>query len=62
LNEEYRSFLAEADLEHSNAGSQSPLTYTDRDKFDKDPFHDEDPVTDGSRSPLSHIGRQDVMN
>ena len=62
LNEEYTNFLIEAELENSNAGSESPLTATSRDKFDKDPFSNEEPVTDGSRSPLSHIGRQDVMN
>ena len=63
LNEEYSSFLAEAELAPSNAsGAESPLTANARDAFDKDPFADEEPVTDGSRSPLSHIGRQDVMN
>jgi hypothetical protein len=62
LNEEYTNYLIEADLEHSNDGSESPLTANSRDKFDKDPFSNEEPVTDGSRSPLSHIGRQDVMN
>jgi len=63
LNEEYTSFLAEAELAPSNAsGAESPLTANARDAFDKDPFADEEPVTDGSRSPLSHIGRQDVMN
>ena len=62
LSEQYTDYLVEADLAASNAGSQSPLTATKRDEFDKDPFSDEDPVTDGSRSPLSHIGRQDVMN
>jgi hypothetical protein len=62
LNEEYTNFLIEAELENSNAGSESPLTANSRDTFDKDPFSNEEPVTDGSRSPLSHIGRQDVMN
>ena len=62
LNEEYTNYLIEAELENSNAGSESPLTANSRDAFDKDPFSNEEPVTDGSRSPLSHIGRQDVMN
>jgi hypothetical protein len=62
LNEQYTDYLMEAELETSNAGSESPLTANARDAFDKDPFADEKPVTDGSRSPLSHIGRQDVMN
>ena len=62
LNEQYTDYLIEAELENSNAGFDSPLTANARDTFDKDPFADEEPVTDGSRSPLSHIGRQDVMN
>ena len=62
LNEQYTDYLIEAELETSNAGFDSPLTANSRDTFDKDPFADEEPVTDGSRSPLSHIGRQDVMN
>ena len=62
LNEQYTDYLIEAELETSNSGSESPLTANARDAFDKDPFADEKPVTDGSRSPLSHIGRQDVMN
>ena len=62
LNEQYTDYLIEAELDPSNAGFDSPLTANARDTFDKDPFADEEPVTDGSRSPLSHIGRQDVMN
>ena len=67
LNEEYTSYLIEAESDAAgvttaNGNSQSPLTANSRDKFDKDPFSNEEPVTDGSRSPLSHIGRQDVMN
>ena len=67
LNEEYTSYLIEAESDAAgvttaNGNSQSPLTANSRDKFDKDPFSNEEPVTDGSRSPLIHIGRQDVMN
>lgn len=62
LTEEYESFLAEAELAPSDVGSQSPLTATKRDTFDKDPFSGEDAVTDGSHSPLSTVKRQDVMN
>ena len=62
LSEQYTDYLIEGELEGSNAGFDSPLTANARDAFDKDPFADEEPITDGSRSPLSHIGRQDVMN
>lgn len=61
-SKEYSQVLAEADLEPSNAGFDSPLTANNRDEFDKDPFVDETPVDDGSRSPLSTVKRQDVMN
>lgn len=62
LSEQYEQFLAEAELAPSDVGSQSPLTATDRDEFDKDPFAGDKAVTDGSHSPLSTIKRQDVMN
>ena len=61
LRKDYRTYVAEADLAASNApGADSPLTATDRDEFEKDPFASEEPVTDGSRSPLSTIKRQSV--
>ena len=61
LKGDYRAYIAEAELAASNAaGAQSPLTATDRDDFEKDPFANEKPVTDGSRSPLSTIKRQSV--
>jgi len=61
LKGDYRAYIAEAELAASNAsGAQSPLTATDRDDFEKDPFAGEEPVNDGSRSPLSTIKRQDV--
>jgi len=61
LKGDYRTYVAEAELAASNApGANSPLTATDRDDFEKDPFADEEPVTDGSRSPLSIIKRQSV--
>jgi hypothetical protein len=62
LTEQYEQYLAEAELAPSDVGSQSPLTATTRDEFDKDPFSGDDAVTDGSHSPLSTIKRQDVMN
>lgn len=58
LTAEYAKFLLE-DIDIA-AGTQSPLTATDRDEFDKDPLAREEPVTDGSRSPLSRIKRQSV--
>ena len=61
-SDQYSQMLAEADLDPSNAGFDSPLTANSRDEFDKDPFVDETPVDDGSRSPLSTVKRQDVMN
>lgn len=62
LSEDYAKMLNEAELEDSNAGFDSPLTANNRDTFDKDPFAGEEAVTDGSRSPLSTVKRQDVMN
>lgn len=62
LTEQYEQFLSEAELAPSDVGSQSPLTATKRDTFDKDPFAGDDAVTDGSHSPLSTVKRQDVMN
>jgi hypothetical protein len=38
----------------------SPLTQSERINFDKDPQANEEPVTDGSRSPLSKIVRQKI--
>jgi hypothetical protein len=58
LTGEYAKFLLE-DIDISS-GTQSPLTATVRDEFDKDPLAEEDPVTNGSRSPLSRIKRQSL--
>jgi hypothetical protein len=60
LKKDYRAYVMEAELAASNAGFMSPLSATDRDEFVKDPFAGEEDVTDGSRSPLSTIKRQDV--
>jgi hypothetical protein len=48
----YEQFLAETD---ANSGQASPLTADNRNEFLHDPLSDETPVTDGSRSPLSRI-------
>jgi hypothetical protein len=61
LKKDYRAYVAEADLAASNApGALSPLSASSRDEFVKDPFADDESVTDGSRSPLSTIKRQSV--
>lgn len=60
LAKDYKTYVAEADLARSNTGTDSPLTATDRDDFEKDPFAGDEPVTDGTRSPLSTIKRQKV--
>lgn len=60
LKGDYKAYIAEAELARSNTGTDSPLTATDRDEFDKDPFAGDEPVTDGTRSPLSTIKRQSV--
>lgn len=60
LKGDYRAYVAEAELARSNAGADSPLTANSRDEFDKDPFANEDPVIDGTHSPLSTIKRQNV--
>jgi len=60
LKKDYKSYVVEAELARSNAGDASPLTADNRDKFEVDPFLNDEPVTDGSRSPLSTIKRQSV--
>jgi hypothetical protein len=53
----YDKFILEND---NQAGLISPLTGTDRDDFDHDPLRDQDPVTDGTHSPMSTIKLQDL--
>ncbi len=60
LTKDYKAYIAEAELARSNAGENSPLTANNRDEFDKDPFAGEDPVIDGTHSPLSTVKRQHV--
>ncbi len=60
LKKDYKSYVVEAELARSNAGDASPLTADNRDKFEIDPFLNDEPVTDGSHSPLSTIKRQSV--
>jgi hypothetical protein len=62
--EDYKSFLGEADDSDDHGKNQdgqlSPLSMADRVNFDKDPTAKEEPVTDGTRSPMSRISRQQV--
>jgi hypothetical protein len=53
----YEQFILESENE---AGLMSPLTANHRDEFDHDPLSDEDPVTDGTHSPMSTIKIQDL--
>jgi hypothetical protein len=62
LRSDYFRYIAEAELASSNvSGAESPLTANNRDEFEKDPFGNEEPVIDGSHSPLSTIKRQKVL-
>lgn len=56
LKAQYQAYLEES--RENEAGLSSPLTANERDEFEHDPLADEEPVTDGSRSPLSRIERQ----
>lgn len=57
LKNAYEQFITESENE---AGIMSPLTANARDEFDHDPQHGDEPVTDGSHSPLSTIKLQDL--
>lgn len=52
LTQRYATFLREFD---NDSGTASPLTTNSRNEFKFDPFAGEDPVTDGSRSPMSTV-------
>jgi hypothetical protein len=58
LQKKYEAFLNEG--RENEAGAESPLTRETRDAFAHDPQSDQAPVTDGSRSPLSTIDRQEM--
>lgn len=58
LRAKYEEFLAES---YDNAdGQESPLSSENREDFAHDPLAGEAPVSDGTRSPLSRIKRQDM--
>ena len=52
LTKRYASFLREFE---NDSGVASPLTSNSRNEFKFDPFAGDDPVTDGSRSPMSTV-------
>ena len=54
---QYEQYLAEADRENET-GVMSPLSDPTKPSFDKDPLSDQEPVDDGSHSPMSTIVRQ----
>ena len=58
LMAKYEEFLAES--YENEDGQESPLTSENRDDFLHDPLANEAPVTNGTRSPLSRIQRQDL--
>lgn len=58
LQEKYEAFLKEG--RENEAGAESPLTRENREEFEHDPQAGDAPVTDGSRSPLSTIVRQEM--
>ena len=59
LAAEYAEYLAETELERENdTGVLSPLSDPTKPSFDKDPLSDQEPVDDGSHSPMSTIVRQ----
>lgn len=55
----YKEFLEEGEIDTAS-GLASPLTSNSRNEFNKDPFAEEEPDTDGSESPLTHIKRQHI--
>lgn len=59
LIEKYKNFLAE--MQENEDGSLSPLSDPTKPEFDKDPLSNEEPVTDGSRSPMSTVKRQPAL-
>jgi hypothetical protein len=60
ISQQWADFLAES-LMNNEPGIMSPLSHTNRPDFDKDPTGNEKPVTDGSRSPMSRVKRQKVL-
>lgn len=58
LREAYENFLLEN--RENEAGEMSPFTQETRSDFDQDPQAHEAPHTDGSRSPMSTIVRQEI--
>ena len=57
LASDYAQYLAETEREN-DTGVMSPLSDPTKPSFDKDPLSDEEPIDDGSHSPMSTIVRQ----
>ena len=57
LKSQYQQYLEETEREN-DTGVMSPLSDPTKPSFDKDPLSDEEPVDDGSHSPMSTIVRQ----
>lgn len=60
IQQQWADFLAESEMSNE-PGVMSPLTHPNRPDFDKDPTGGEEPVTDGTRSPMSNVKRQKVL-
>jgi hypothetical protein len=58
LMSSYYQYVSESENRENEAGNLSPLSDPTKPEFDKDPFANEDPVDDGSHSPMSTIKRQ----
>lgn len=60
IQQQWADFLSESEMSNE-PGIMSPLTHPNRPDFDKDPTGGEEPVTDGTRSPMSNVKRQKVL-
>lgn len=58
LKSSYYQYISETESRENEAGNLSPLSDPTKPEFDKDPFANEEPVDDGSHSPMSTIKRQ----
>ena len=57
----WKSFVSENDEKFRNKdGQSSPLSASERNEFDQDPFADQEPDVDGSDSPMTNIERQHI--
>ena len=61
LVEKWSQYLTEDTDRENDDGSLSPLSDPTKPEFDKDPLSNEEPVVDGSHSPMSTIARQAAL-